>query len=162
MDGFDNSCAQDLAAMPSASALRVVEASRGVATAAGLAAGGRRVERSAPSAARDAPARLDGRLTHEANDDPDGGQIFMPRGDAACVGLPAPRVDDVRPEAPRASRFDRTPGAPVDPGARHQPALPVGDEAELDDARGRVRARVSVDFVGELGADVAVSRPVRP
>lgn len=117
-----------------------------------------------PATARDdaVPASIDRLLTHEANYHPDGGQIFFPRGGAPFVALLAPPGDDVRPESFVAYWFDGSRGVHIDPGVWHQPVFPVGGEAEFDDAQGRVHACVSVDFVGEFGAYVAVPLPERP
>ena len=94
--------------------------------------------------------------THEANYHPDGGQIFMPRDGAAFVALLAPAGDDVRPEDFVAFHFDGRSGVHIDPGVWHQPVFPIGGHAVFDDRQGRVHACVSVDFVGEFGAYLAV------
>ena len=98
---------------------------------------------------QDAPGPL--LLTHEASYHPDGGQIFFPRGGHACVALRAPPGDDVRPERLRALRVPGDRGLHIDPGVWHQGVYPLAEEAERDDAQGRVHACVSVDLVGESG-----------
>ncbi len=95
-------------------------------------------------------------LTHEANYHPDGGQIFVPRNGAAFVALLALPGDDPALDDFVAFTFDGSMGLLIHPGVWHQPVFPCGDRAVFDDAQGRVHACVSIDFVGELGAYIAV------
>ena len=100
-----------------------------------------------------APTRV---LAREANYHPDGGQIFYPRNGAAFVILLAPAGDDVRPGDFVAFYCDGSFGVHVDPGVWHQPVYPLANHSVMETRQGAVHACISVDFVDEFAAYLAV------
>lgn len=100
-------------------------------------------------------------LIWRANYHPDGGQLFYPiNGKSFVVPLAMPG-DDVTPDRFTTFWCDGSRGLYIHPNVWHGAIVPHDDDARLLDRQGKVHARVSVDFVKELGCylGASLSRP---
>ena len=102
-------------------------------------------------------------LVREANNHPDGGQVFFPRDGGAFVALLALPTDDIKLEDFRAFYFDGSFGVQIHAGVWHQPVYSVNDEGAFLGKQGAVYACVAVDTVEEFGRYLLVPlTPVNP
>jgi hypothetical protein len=95
-------------------------------------------------------------LVWHANYHPDGGQLFFPRERSPFVVPLALPGDDIGPEKFVAFYCDGGSGIYIHPGVWHEAVFPLAEAAAFDDRQGRVHARVSCNFIEEVGACLSV------